>query len=326
MRPVHLSPDQEFFTYSEARLLVAMGMLPGEDEFKKNPNLTTYMPVINSALREAVERGTVTLRDPKTLLPLPTGILESHPDPLVYVSNTLIHIPKPSAPRPDPVMSRADFERFCKSLGVDVLIRDENSCDAPNQVGYTIRGAAKALAQKYAIPARAMRDSLVEAVKQGTLHVRNPKTGIPCSPRYLTTMENELRISIADLNEWLKNSGVPYELEVELDDRENTASNEGGLSGRISRKAVMRVFRVRPNELDNKRYWDDKLGRPPQWLAGARLSSGKRGVSALWDPLLVAHALLQKRVMTLKALDSAFHAHFPGSFEKWEEETGEMRN
>ncbi len=324
MRTVHLSPDQKFFMYTEARLLVAMGMCRGDDEFPKNRDLKKYMPAINSALREAVERGTVTLCDPRSFVPLPVCVLESYSDPLVYRRDSVIYIPEPVAVRPDPVMSRADFERFCKSLGVQ--IRDESDCDAPNQIGYTIRGAAKALAQKYAISAHAMSASIIEATKQNKLRVRNPSTGIPCRPMIATTAENEPRISIDDLNEWLETCGVPYELEVEDNDRVDTASSASDPSGSISRKGVMRVFRVRPNELDNKRYWDDKLGRPPQWLSSARLSSGKRGVSALWDPLLVAHALLQKRAMTLKALDSAIHAHFPGSFEKWEEETGDHRH
>jgi len=60
----------------------------------------------------------------------------------------------------------------------------------------------------------------------------------------------------------------------------------------IDRNTVMDVFRVKPKESDNRKYWHRKLDRPPKWLRGARVSSGGKGVSGRWDPLLVAHALL----------------------------------
>jgi hypothetical protein len=40
----------------------------------------------------------------------------------------------------------------------------------------------------------------------------------------------------------------------------------------IDRRRVMAAFPVQDEPADNKRYWDDKLGRPPSWLKGARMN------------------------------------------------------
>jgi len=103
----------------------------------------------------------------------------------------------------------------------------------------------------------------------------------------------------------------------------NTVQGSAGVG--IDRNKVMKVFRVMPKDSDNRKYWDEKLGRPPKWLSGARLSSGRRSTSGRWDPLLVAHALLGRRTMTLPALDAAVRDHFPESIDAWREQTEDMR-
>ena len=133
------------------------------------------------------------------------------------------------------------------------------------------------------------------------------------------------RISIADLNEWLKSNGVPYELEDEPVGRTDTSLGSDGQTGGVNRNHVMLAFRVGPDEARNTSYWDERLSRPPKWLIGARMSPGKPGVSSRWDPLLVAHALLGRKAMSLKALDGAIRVHFPGSFEEWKEKTDDYR-
>lgn len=82
--------------------------------------------------------------------------------------------------------------------------------DLPNEIGYTIRGAAIALAQKYSLPEDAIRKSIFEAAVQEKLTVRNPRTGLPYIPE--TRRDFYERVSIEDLNKWLEDSGVEYHL------------------------------------------------------------------------------------------------------------------
>lgn len=82
--------------------------------------------------------------------------------------------------------------------------------DQPNEIGYTIRGAAIALAQKYSLPEDAIRQSIFDAAVQEKLTVRNPRTGLPYIPEKRRDFYE--RVSIEDLNIWLEQSGVDYRL------------------------------------------------------------------------------------------------------------------
>ena len=92
----------------------------------------------------------------------------------------------------------------------------------------------------------------------------------------------------------------------------------------VIRNVVIDAFRVRPTDDGNRKFWDAKLSDPPRWLESARTSAGKPGVSALWDPLLVAHALLGEKHMTAKALDKVMRERFPPRFADWQNETEDV--
>ncbi len=82
--------------------------------------------------------------------------------------------------------------------------------DVENEIGFTVLGAAWALAKKYPVSHRAMAERIFEAAKQGKFQVRDPHTGlvyVPKSHRY----QHE-RISVSDLDRWLEDSGVAYRL------------------------------------------------------------------------------------------------------------------
>ena len=127
---------------------------------------------------------------------------------------------------------------------------------------------------------------------------------MPCSrKKYVLFAEDEPRISRADLNAWLKSNGVEYELETEQDVGADASRETNERPVGVDRNEVMRAFPVRPAALKNKDYWDERLSRPPKWLIAAQISRGRRGTSARWDPLLVAHALLGKKEMTLNSVN-----------------------
>jgi hypothetical protein len=82
---------------------------------------------------------------------------------------------------------------------------------APKVFGYTIEGAAKAIAEKYDVPERKLRDSIFEAAAKGELIVRDPQTGLPYTPKLRRDFWEV--ISPSDANAWLEKQGVGYRLD-----------------------------------------------------------------------------------------------------------------
>lgn len=93
----------------------------------------------------------------------------------------------------------------------------------------------------------------------------------------------------------------------------------------IDRDQLMARFAVDSDSDKNFKFWDKKIGRPPKWLETARTSSGKPGTSSLWNPITLAHCLLDHKAMNLKQLDSVIHTYFPELKEQWRSETEDMR-
>jgi hypothetical protein len=103
--------------------------------------------------------------------------------------------------------------------------------------------------------------------------------------------------------------------------REPSPGNAVGVQPRgVTRNRIIGEFRVRGDDQENYQFWDDKLGKPPRWLGGALVTRGKPGRSSLWNPALVAHALLARRHMSLSQLDRAMQA-FPEWAAEWNDQT-----
>lgn len=84
------------------------------------------------------------------------------------------------------------------------------SDDLPNQFGYTVRGAAIAIAREYEVSEQAMRDHIYKAAEKGELAVIDPQTGMPYTPEVRRDFYERIRID--DLNKWFEACGVPYRL------------------------------------------------------------------------------------------------------------------
>lgn len=65
--------------------------------------------------------------------------------------------------------------------------------------------------------------------------------------------------------------------------------------------------------------WARTLGDVPKWLRDARETSGKRGVSALWDPAMFALCMVSKRYLGKNQAATLLRRHFPESLDSWEE-------
>jgi hypothetical protein len=323
MRAIYLPDSDEFLTVEDALLLITSLTNPVR---VTTQNIPTFSHEQNErALRDAHESGTVTLQDEESMrVGSPSKNLDSTRQ-RVTAEIKSSHLAAISATL---WISLADVQRFAKLRFVRVhALLDELSqdgytiYDVENELGYTIRGAAKALAKKYPVSERAMGDRIFDAAEQGMLHVRDPQTGMLYNPK--DRSNHYERISVSELNQWLEESGVPYRLGDDSADPATATAATGPRN--IDRQQVMQIFSVRPKADQNHKFWDDKLGRPPAWLRGARTFAGKPGLSARWNPLLVAHALVDKKYMTLNQLDSAVHEHLPALLVQWKEETHDLR-
>jgi len=161
---------------------------------------------------------------------------------------------------------------------------------------------------------------LNDAIRRNEIIIRHPYTLLPYSPE--TRRDFWEVMSLTELNSWLDKIGVDYRL-LEVGTNNSIAVIETN-SG-INRNQVIGAFTVKTNPDENFRFWDDKLGRPPKWLADAVVQRGKPGESTLWNPLLVAHALLDKKYMKCHQLDSVINKNFPGFLDDWKEQTEDKR-
>ncbi len=89
---------------------------------------------------------------------------------------------------------------------------DGESLDELNSIGYTLRGAARALSIAYDIPEDGMLDRLREAANRGDLKVRDPRTGLTYTPSICRDFYE--RVSPDDLNSFFESQNVPYRVEV----------------------------------------------------------------------------------------------------------------
>lgn len=194
--------------------------------------------------------------------------------------------------------------------------------DLPNELGYTVRGAAIAIAREYEVPEQAMRDRLFKAAEKGELPVIDPQTGIPYTPEVRRDFYERIRID--DLNKWFKECGVAYRLEqyVAIDSGNALQSLATGLS----RKEILSVdwpLINFSNEALSKAMSDINNAK---WLLDAMAMRGKRGPngSALWNPPMLGVCLIERGYAKKSAITRHIKAHFPDWIIAWEEKAEQL--
>ena len=143
MKLLYIDSDQEYVKYHDLQYYGAIALYPDDEAVSCASPSPSHVLLANAALRRLVELGTVTLRDPQSFLPLSQRTTGDYSGAVV---------------------SRADFQRFLELFGTIVRLKEHT--DPPTKIGYTIRGAARALAKQHAISAHAMEDSIAEATRQ----------------------------------------------------------------------------------------------------------------------------------------------------------------
>lgn len=87
----------------------------------------------------------------------------------------------------------------------------------------------------------------------------------------------------------------------------------------VDRNRILAAF---PPKLGQTlKQWSNTLSDPPKWLKGARVSAGKPGTSALWNPAEFAMCLHDKKCMTISKLTIVMSGEFSEWLPEWKKYT-----
>lgn len=144
----YLKPGTQFLEIDEIPLATAFARYPARDDETHEYAIERQLLRIEyeSAVSRAIEAGTIT--------PLNPFSLERHTFPHGNALKTAF-------------ITLEDYKRFAASLQIQVKEMPLPVDDLPNQFGYTIRGAAIAIAHEYEVPEQAMRDHIFKAAEKG---------------------------------------------------------------------------------------------------------------------------------------------------------------
>lgn len=81
-------------------------------------------------------------------------------------------------------------------------------------------------------------------------------------------------------------------------------------------KQIAEAFPMPKDRTDDN--WAKTLSDPPNWLKDARVSAGKRGVSALWNPAQFAVCMVSKRHISKGSAGTIIRREFPQWLGEWE--------
>jgi hypothetical protein len=173
---------------------------------------------------------------------------------------------------------------------------------------YMYSVAAHELSIEHRLDEVTLLGAMAEAIRNGTLVVRDPKTGAYFQVD--KTMDNPSPYLLPeDLNDWLKSCGYPFQWKPisETNKVVSLESNES-VSSAMPQPLIKRTIATAFADLHfDRAKWIDHLGDPPKWLESCRVQKGSKGkrTSATWDPTEIGIALLDKNV-SFKALDAVF--------------------
>lgn len=88
----------------------------------------------------------------------------------------------------------------------------------------------------------------------------------------------------------------------------------------VPRSEILAVFP--PLKGQTQEQWNNMLSDPPKWLKPARISAGRPGVSALWNPAQFAMYLERKRHMGRGQLGAIIRDSFREYLEEWKAYAG----
>jgi len=191
---------------------------------------------------------------------------------------------------------------------------------ARHEVGrYTLDEAAKLIGVNAPISANFILEEMMKSAGTGELKIYKPGRVEPykpkpiegavwverdCPPPKNQVLTWYVEAFWDDLNNWLKNSPKCVRVEYRFPDPGTLPPAKGEAVRGITKGEVMAAFQ----DLKWDYYhWGRNLASPPKWLIECRVAKGSRSkkASALWNPVLIAAALFDKKI-TEKKLDAVF--------------------
>jgi hypothetical protein len=167
---------------------------------------------------------------------------------------------------------------------------------------------------------------LMEFGKTGITYVdavfkRRPEVAKSTPPESTFRFEPPIIITRADIR-IAGNELLAFYENIEIKEPESNATQnyENDTKSSIDKNEVIGWFPVRDDPHENERFWDDKLGDPPNWLIAARVKKGSPGISARWDALKVAECLLDNSHMHANNLRDILKSNCPDRLEEWDKQ------
>lgn len=212
-------------------------------------------------------------------------------------------------------LSVDDARHVAGCLGAEGGIRAMHAHHPPddeaNQYGYTIRGAAKALAKKYGIPEDAFRKNLYDAAKSGKLKMSDPRTGLPAD---FDGRDFHQRIAIEVLNEYFDSVQIPYELD-RFEHSDDAAATSSPSRPGVPSKEIQSKFRLTDE-------WEDRMkhiAKYPYLKPPVLVQKGMRGgPGATWNPAHFGKMLMDKGFKKELAVNTIIERQFPEWLDDWE--------
>ena len=180
-----------------------------ENDYERPKSTYTLATSATALLEKWIERNELACRERGVAVDITSAAIVLYPD------ENGDYGPASDAVESTWLISLAEFAeqvRHCQMTFPNALVRSASEDELrPNQFGYTIEGAAHAIATQFGVPEQRLRDSIFEATARNDLTVRDPQTGLPYTPKVRRDFWE--RISVADLNAWFERSGVTYRLD-----------------------------------------------------------------------------------------------------------------
>lgn len=198
---------------------------------------------------------------------------------------------------------------------------------------YTLEEAAKFVAEN----SNARADSILEKLKKAAaydrltvyesgsdeVHKDMPKVRVAPGKSFKYALGDE-EAYWNDLNEWLEKNEPRLDCKEFPNPNTLTATAKGEVVRGIPKKLVAAAFQGLCFDYD---HWIKNLTPPvSNWLSGKCIAAkGNKKVSTLWNPVLIAAALIDKGI-TVEQLDAVFFQSLKDWDDEWKETSASFRD
>lgn len=200
-------------------------------------------------------------------------------------------------------------KRAAEKLYPDVEKLEQQANERHKTGRYTLREAARKISEAddtgevaiYENLCRAVFEHALPVYMQGSKSRHKHKENVPLQ----NIGEYDEEAYWEELNTWLENNEPRINFRFPPPITPNTTTPAAQIERSITKQQVINAFE---GLHFNRDQWSKALSDVPKWIEPCRVSRGRKGdksTSATWNPVLIAIALLDKKV-PIKKLDAVF--------------------